>query len=182
MSNKAPRFIKPMHPKTEISPDPIAIKKVLNQGWAGQVKIHGHRAQIHLQNKQAVAFTRKGSIHRKALPENLIEQLNHLFQTDEGFTVVDCEWLKTQNRLYLFDLLVWNGKRLSNQTYAERYELLPQVYTSNEIQTLPLLYRCQDCLDVIADPDPLIEGIVLKALNSQGFTDSAIIRCRKKSL
>src|SRR5258708_4611846 len=39
-------FIKAMHPKTEIQPSLAAIGKILKAGWVGQMKIHGHRAQI----------------------------------------------------------------------------------------------------------------------------------------
>src|SRR5262245_59399349 len=59
-------FIKAMHPKAEIRPDAVAIEKILGMGWVGQLKIHGHRAQIHVsadENESPIIYNRQGKRH-----------------------------------------------------------------------------------------------------------------------
>ena len=66
-------YIRAMHPKTEIKPTPEAVAKILSLGWAGQLKIHGHRAQIHLpadSEKDVIVYNRQGRPHGKLLPDN----------------------------------------------------------------------------------------------------------------
>src|SRR5690606_26431764 len=95
-------------PKTEIRPQPDAIARILKSGWVGQTKIHGHRAQIHINANESikpVVFNRQGRVHKKALPNVLIDELRRLLPVKEGWTVVDCEWLKATDQLYLFDIL-----------------------------------------------------------------------------
>src|SRR5437879_2623969 len=71
-------FIKAMHPKTEISPSRAAVEKMLKAGWVGQMKIHGHRAQIHLPSAsndgakvEPIAYNRQGRPHGKLLPDEI---------------------------------------------------------------------------------------------------------------
>ena len=65
------RFIRAMHPKTDIKPDRADVAKVLKAGWWGQLKIHGHRAQIHVPSDphaDVEAYNREGQRHAPALP------------------------------------------------------------------------------------------------------------------
>lgn len=178
------RFIRTMHPKTEIQPDPVAIKRILQQGWVGQEKIHGHRVQIHLPpDPQATmrAFNRHGNEHRRALDECLQEELRRLFGPLDEWLVLEAEWLKPQKQLFLFDLIKKDNKVLHRSTYTERYELLPQVYRSDHIATLPLLRTAERCLDVLDQQRPKFsEGLVFKSTTTRGFADTAIIRCRRQ--
>src|SRR4051812_24498860 len=76
-------FIKAMHPKTEIRPDPESMIKVLQNGWIGQLKIHGHRAQIHIHadpTKKPIAFTRQGRRHTVPLPTPMVKEIARLFR------------------------------------------------------------------------------------------------------
>ena len=177
-----PAFIRAMHPKAAIRPDPGAISRVLATGWVGQLKIHGHRAQIHIPaapEAELVAFTRKGTRHKVPLSATMIAELRRLLSPQSGWNVVDCEWVKEQQILYLFDMLKKNSEVLSAATYPERYAQLPQLYLSPALRTLPLLTTLDKCLAALKSPEPWIEGLVFKSSTSTGFLDTAIVRCRK---
>lgn len=176
-------FIRSMHPKTQIKPEESAMRRILDQGWWAQMKIHGHRAQIHLASSNGeptlIAYTRKGSLHTKEVPEELKGEIFRLFSPKEGWSAIDCEWVKSQGKLYLFDYLKKDGHVLRSLNYRERYEMLPQVYQSDLIETLPVYKSVRQCLEVLFSPNPLVEGLVFKSTHSPGFSDTAIVRCRK---
>lgn len=174
-------FIKAMHPKTEISPSRPAIEKILKMGWVGQMKIHGHRAQIHLSlSGEPLAYNRQGKLHAKLLTKEIVKELRRIFDLTTEWTVIDAEWLKPENKLYIFDILKKDGKPLRALTYEERYKLLPRDYISPHVQTLPLITNLDKCMDVLARPEEYIEGLVFKSMTTKGFSDTSIVRCRKK--
>jgi ATP-dependent DNA ligase len=175
-------FIRPIHPKTEIKPDPSLIKKILSEGWWAQKKIHGHRAQIHLSSNPAdgvLAYNRQGRLHAIKLSKEIEDELRRLLPLKSGWSAVDAEWVKPQNKLYLFDVLKLNGQMLNTMTYEERYQMLPQVYVSQYVETLPIISQVAKCLEIMESTEPLIEGLVFKSRKSRGFSDSSIVRCRK---
>ena len=175
-------YIKAMHPKSEIKPTLASVEKILKAGWAGQTKIHGHRAQIHLcadRDENAIAYNRQGQPHKKLLPSEIIDELYRVLDLKTNWTVIDTEWLKPENKLFVFDVIKLNGENLRRLTYLERWNLLPRAYISPYIQTLPLLTTAKKCMDVLDSSDTHIEGLVFKALHSKGFEDTSIIRCRK---
>jgi hypothetical protein len=175
-------YIRAMHPKTEIRPDRAAIKRVLDMGWAGQLKIHGHRAQFHVSanpEEEVLAYNRQGVFHRKEVPEDLASELRRLFLPTKGWSVVDAEWLKGENKVYVFDYLKKDGVILKGRTYQERYDMLPRAYISPIIETLPLYKTVEKCMEALDRDDERIEGLVFKALETPGFNDTSIIRCRK---
>jgi ATP-dependent DNA ligase len=173
-----------MHPKTEIRPERTAIKRILDQGWAGQLKIHGHRAQIHIPADATPVhvYNRQGQFHAKLLPESLVSELRRIFGPKDGWTVLDAEWLKGTDRLFVFDILKREGSILDSMTYSQRWDLLPRVYSSESIETLPLLRTVDKCMDALEQAAGMehVEGLVLRALNTSGFSDTSIIRCRLK--
>ncbi len=176
-------FIKAMHPKTEISPTRTAVDKILRAGWVGQVKVHGHRAQIHISadsDEAVVAYNRQGRPHSILLPEKIAKELRRVLDLQEGWTVIDAEWLKPKNQLFIFDVLKLNGKVLRRMSYAERFALLPKSYISPHVKTLPLLTTPEKCMDILASEEDHIEGLVFKSLTTKGFEDTSIIRCRKR--
>lgn len=180
----ASTYIRAMHPKTEIRPDPAAIKRVLEMGWAGQPKIHGHRAQFHISADPAdevLAYNRQGVFHKKEVPDDVAAELRRLFLPTSGWAVVDAEWLKPQNKVYVFDYLKKDGVILRGNTYQERYDLLPRLYISPIVETLPLLKTLDKCLATLEREEATLEGLVFKALDTPGFNDTSIIRCRKAS-
>lgn len=175
-------FIKAMHPKTELKPSREAIEKILKLGWAGQMKIHGHRAQIHLsRNEEPLAYNRQGRLHKILLPNEIVKELIRIVEPKEGWTVIDTEWLKPERKLFIFDILKKDDKSLSRLTYSDRYKLLPRSYLSPHVQTLPLLLTVEKCMNVLHKNDEHIEGLVFKSMNTKGFSDTGIIRCRNIS-
>ncbi|OQW49329.1 MAG: hypothetical protein A4S09_12500 [Proteobacteria bacterium SG_bin7] len=174
-------YIKAMHPKTEISPTRASIEKILKMGWVGQMKVHGHRAQIHLHPKEEpIAFNRQGKPHKKLLPPEIVTELRRLFHLEKGWSVIDSEWLKPENKLYIFDVLKYNDKILRGLTYEKRYELLPKYFISPHVQALPVLTSVEKCMDVLAREEEFVEGLVFKSITTKGFEDTSIVRCRKK--
>lgn len=175
------RFIRAMHPRTAIQPKADAIARVLQSGWAGQWKIHGHRAQIHIPppgDGSCLAYNRQGALHRKKLPEEIDAELSRLFAREDGWTVIDSEWLKGEDRIFVFDILRAGGVLNSSLTYAERYEQIPRVYRSSCIETLPLLMTVSGCMAAVESAPEFVEGLVFRALHTRGFQDTSIIRCR----
>ncbi len=172
-----------MHPKTEIGVDPQAIKRILANGWWGQIKIHGHRAQIHIAADPKVliqVYTRQGKSHARSLSPLMAKELRRLFAPAKDWSVIEAEWLKSADRLYLFDFIKREGVFLDQLSYDERWHLLPRDYISPVIETLPILRTVEACLAVLDNPAVEVEGLVFKSSRSPGFSDSSIIRCRKK--
>lgn len=176
-------YIRAPHPKTEIRPERSAVERVLSAGWVGQVKIHGHRAQIHISSDPEVSpivYNRQGKPHQKELSLPIISELRRLFTPARGWNVVDAEWIKSEDKLFVFDFLKKDGVALSRQTYTERYNLLPRNFISPHFQVLPLLTSVEKCLEPLASTDPNIEGVVFKSPTTAGFSDTSVIRCRRK--
>lgn len=176
-------FLRPMHPKTAIRPDPQAIQRILALGWVAQLKIHGHRAQIHIpadESAEIIAFNRHGSRHKKALSPSIQKELRRVFAPKEGWNVIDTEWLKPEDKIYVFDIIKQEGKLLRHLAFPQRWKLLPRAYLSPHLSTLPLLTTQAECLKALASNAPHVEGLVFKAGTRAGFADSSILRCRKR--
>lgn len=170
-----------MHPKTEIGPTRAAVTRVLNLGWVGQLKIHGHRAQIHIPaeaSKLPLAYNRHGELHKKELPELFVKELRRLFRPKKGWNVIDAEWLKKEDRLFVFDVVKLEGELLSRLTYPERWKLLPRAFISPVVSVLPMLTTVEKCMDVLESGGEHVEGLVFKSQSTRGFEDTSIVRCR----
>jgi len=177
-------FIRPAHPKTEIRPTPEAIRKILEAGWQGQLKIHGHRAQIHIPadpEEEILAYNRHGQLHKKKIPETFLSELRRLFAPAQQWNVIDAEWMKNEDKLYVFDFLKQEGELLHRLNFMARWKLLPRAYLSPVFQTLGVLTTLDQCLQALKRPEPFIEGLVFKS-SAQGFEDSSIIRCRRPQI
>lgn len=176
-------FIRPMHPKSEIRPDVAAIRRILNRGWCAQTKIHGHRAQIHIPADKTLpllVFNRHGAPHKKTLEPQLEAELRKCFTPSVGWNVIDSEWLKPEKKIYVFDFIKFQDKLLSHLTFPERWAILPRIFSSDCIEVLPLIHSANGCMEVLESQEEYIEGIVLKSLNTPGFQDTSIVRCRKR--
>jgi ATP-dependent DNA ligase len=171
-----------MHPKTEIRSDAAAIARILQAGWVGQQKIHGHRAQIHIPaetDRELIAYTRQGKQHTRALPAPLIKELRRLFTPSKGWNTIDAEWVKAIDYLYVFDLLKQEDEVLRGLTFPERWGRLPRAFLSPCIRVLPLLRDLPSCLKALNE-EGAVEGLVFKSSTSTGFADTSIVRCRRK--
>lgn len=147
------------------------------------MKIHGHRAQIHISadpTQDVIVYNRMGRPHKMLLPAGITKELRRIFELKDGWTVIDGEWLKPEGKLFIFDFLRKDGKLLRSLSYADRYALLPRSFISPSVKTLPLLTSLPKCLEVLATTDEQIEGLVFKSLASKGFDDTSIVRCRKR--
>ena len=179
----SPPYIRAPHPKTGILPEPSTIKRILGTGWVGQTKIHGHRCQLHVPAEGAkgvIAFTRQGKRHAKAMSDAMLKEVVRLFRPETGWNVVDAEWLKPEDKLFVFDYLKKEGRLLSKLAFPQRFELLPRAYISPHITTLPLLRDLKQCLDVLGSTDPHVEGLVFKSLTRIGFADTSVVRCVRR--
>ena len=181
---RASAFIKTAHPKKEIKVDISAFRRILEEGWWGQCKIHGHRAQIHLSANPAekcLAFNRHDQLHAKELDTEIITELRRILDLQKGWSAIEAEWLKPEKKLFLFDYIKANDVILATLGYEERYQLLPRAYLSPHIATLAVLRTAEDCMAVIRDPAAHIEGLLFKSRFSQGFSNHSMIRCRKSA-
>ena len=176
-------YIPSMHPKTEILPDPSAISKILEAGWVGQLKVHGHRAQIHIPadpREGLIVYNRQGKRHAKELSPSMTQEILRLFHPNKGWNVVDAEWLKPEKKIFVFDFLKHEGETLWLRTYPERWSFLPRAFLSPHLAVLPLLRDLTSCLKVLRSMDPHSEGLVFKSTTSVGFSDTSIVRCRRR--
>ncbi len=103
-----------------------------------------------------------------------------MFAPAAGWNVIDGEWLKGTDRVYVFDILKQEGRLLRDLTYLQRWELLPRLYISPMVETLPIYRTVAKCLEILAQADEKIEGLVFKSLTTPGFQDTSIIRCRRR--
>ncbi len=161
---------------------PDAMQRILDAGWVAQLKIHGHRVQLHVPadaSKPLRALNRQGQTHRKVIPPSMDSEIRRLFQPKEGWNVVDAEWLKDEGKIFVFDLLRHEGEVLRRLTFPERYERLPRLYLSPHLSTLPIIRDLKGCLEALKNDRPYIEGLVFRSLTTIGFGDTGIIRCRK---
>ncbi len=182
MPKVKPRFLRPMHPKAAIRANREAITKILAAGWVGQLKIHGHRAQIHIPSDRSqgvVAYTRHGKRHSTPMPEGMISELFRIFSPLKGWNVIDAEWVKENKKLYVFDLIVQEGEALHRLTFPERWKRLSREYLSPHLATLPQLLTLEDCMKALQSTKPYVEGLVFKSIHSPGFEDRSIVRCRR---
>ena len=179
---KASRFLRTGHPKKEVRADAQAFRRILDEGWWGQCKIHGHRAQIHIsasEKDEVIAYNRHGRLHAKILEPEIVAELRRILAPEKGWTAIEAEWLKPEKKLFLFDYIKKDDKILSSLSYEERYQLLPRLYLSPYVSTLTVLRTVDECLEVMKDPSPHVEGLMFKSRHSKGFSNLSMIRCRK---
>lgn len=173
------RFLKPQHPKATVMPRLDAIQRIFALGWVGQAKMNGRRAQIHILPGEAIqAFTRQGAPHTKPIPHE-IDVLLHQWFGGTGPTVLDAEWFPFDGKLYIFDALALDGKRLDRFSFPERHALLFKDFINPLIKVLPILKTAKEAWALLQGSDAAVEGIVLRSSASQGWPDTAIVRCRK---
>ncbi len=175
------RFIRPVHPKTQIAPVESAIKKVIDAGWWGQPKINGHRAQIHIpaDARPCLVYNRQGQLHKEQLTVGLEAELRRLFSPTKDWNTIDAEWMKSDQKIFVFDFLKKDGVLLDQMSFSERYDLIPKLYLSPGISTLPVLKTTEKCMQFLSTRcAEHLEGLVFRAAHSRGFSDGSIVRCR----
>ena len=63
----------------------------------------------------------------------------------------------------------------------ERWKQLPRAFLSPHVTVLPLIPDLEGCLKAIRSSEPRVEGLVFKSTRTPGFSDTSIVRCRKRS-
>ena len=177
-------YIRAMHPKTEIRPDLESVRRILDAGWVAQLKIHGHRAQVHIHEsalQPVLVYNRQGQLHKKELPAAMENELRRIFQPARGWNVIDAEWIKDQDKIYAFDFLKQDDQLLRGLNFETRWKRLPRNVLSPSVQILPLLRDAKECMEALARSEEWIEGVVFKS-QTPGFEDTSIIRCRKQKI
>lgn len=178
MKKERQYFVKGPHPKTTIPNSSTAIQQFIDQGWIWQLKINGRRLQIVLlADGRYQAWTRHGKPFSTKIPAQVIASLFQFFGPQKSYTIIEGEWL--DGKYYLFDMLVKEGKSLSNLTYKERHSLLKRDYILPYMALLPLKTSVKEAMKVLlCEDDRTVEGIVLKSPHP-GMTHHHIVRCRK---
>jgi ATP-dependent DNA ligase len=173
-------FIKCQHPNHAIAPERFAIERVIKSGWIAQKKMNGHRLQIHIGPEgQLTAYTRHGRVHTQKLSNELKFSFES-YRDKDGWLCLEGEWLKSENQVYLFDILRYKSNTLSFQTYRERLKILKSIFhISGQIKLLRTYKKVDDCLRILEGKDEHIEGLVFKAFDTKGWPDTAIVRCLK---
>ena len=179
-----PFFLQAQHPKSSVEPTRTSVEKMLGAGYLAQRKVNGHRAQIHISaDGRLVAFTRSGTKHTRNFTQATTEHLVTNFKPDKGWTILDAEWQKQEDKVYLFDLLQVGSELFSNKSFEERYTMLRDQFTIGPgVGFLVLLKDVASCLSMLGDPSPFTEGLVWRLVKSPGFHDSSILRCRKSGV
>lgn len=163
--------------------DPLVFRRILDAGWWGQMKVQGHRVQIHISadpKQPCLAFTRLGKLHVRKLDPELEAELRRILTLKHSWSAIEAEWLKDEKKLFIFDYIKFNGEVLSACSYKQRYEMLPRIYQSPHVSTLPVLRTVTECMTVAKDASPHVEGLVFKSIDSIGFANHSMIRCRKQ--
>ncbi len=179
------RYIRAMHPRASVKSDDASLRKMLAAGWVAQRKVHGHRVQIHVSadpEQEVLLYNRLGNFHRKKLEPSIIGEIRRIFSPQEGVNVLDAEWLKPEGLIFVFDFLKSQSQLLNRMTFCERHELLPILYRSDCLQTLPVLKTFESCKAIIQSQDSHTEGLVFKSSTTRGFSDTSVLRCRKSIL
>jgi hypothetical protein len=169
------------------------------QGWLAQAKKNGTNAVVFVSpEKKLTMMNRHGSALRWTPPPETAALLSGIPGT--GWHVLNGELLhhKTKslkNVLYLFDVLVWDGDYLLDQTYAERYNRLQLIFMemiqrSHRAQHHPFHSEVGSVwlaknygnnfawlfgkLDGEVD-----EGLMLKNPTARGFGGDWMVKCRR---
>lgn len=178
------KFIKCQSPGGSVLPRADTIGRILSSGWVAQKKMDGARTQVHISSSGIIdVYTRHGSLHTKDMPDNIKQLLRQHFSSKIGWNVLDCEWLRHQDKLYIFDIMKWGDVSFHTLTYEERYKILSShAIITPEVSILPLYTSIDKCLAVLQEAmdDKFLEGLVFKAYTSTGWSDTGMVRCRKK--
>ncbi len=127
-----------------------------------------------------LVFNRQGDLHKKAVSPALDAEIRRVLAPQADWSAIDAEWLKADDRVFLFDFLKREGRSLETMPYEERWALLPRVYRSPFLETLEIFRTADKCLEALARTETWVEGLVFKSLKAPGFSDASVVRCRKR--
>ena len=178
-------FIKSPTPKAEIIPNTTTIRKILSEGWVGQIYWLGHWLQLHIpasRKQSIIVYNRQGQPYGNELPDFVLEDLEKFFSPLKGWNALVAKWVPAARKLHIFDMVKKDGIVLSHLGYKDRWSMIPRVYPSKSIVTAKTITTVEKCLEVVNDPNPKIAGLVFHSQNSTGFNATSVIRCRKNRI
>lgn len=180
-------YIFPPRPKNPISPNDI--ESWDNGQMIGQPKINGSNVVLFTDGSHLLIYNRHSQRFSSFKIDN-DEVLSSLYKCDEGkWMVLNGEYLNKSkkdednevfnNKLIIFDILVYNSEYLIGSTFQERIELLDKIYGKLRSDK-PYLYSISDNIyrvksyefefkkifDSLIKID-MVEGLVFKRKNAK---------------
>ena len=200
-------YLYPPRPRTAIKFGSDNFRRLLASGeWIAQPKLNGQRTLIYVDPEGQLQFWDR---HKKPssyqFPEWLVDDLKQVLNVPRGeWSVFDSELLHLKdkhikNTIYIFDMLVRDGKFLLNTTYSERHEMLREITGADSVDSDGMATKLTEHVWVADSMGPdlwedkwsltnisYVEGFVLKKAdaklapcvvpkNNSGWQ----IRCRK---
>lgn len=103
--------------------------------WQVQLKLNGTRSLIVFRPDGGIEFYNRHAEHHKAwsAPEWMVEEIKKRFVVEKGkWSIIDSELLHSKHAsvkdtLYVFDILVLNGRYLVGTSYEDRFAMLSEV-------------------------------------------------------
>lgn len=137
-----------------------------NELWAAEVKKNGWRCLTYI-NDNILFYNR----HNRLITENFTS-LRKSLKDIPPKTILDGEILNfrtkdVKEKLYLFDVIMWDGKLLASQPYIERIKYLKNIPTSEHVEIAEQFYKNKVRLFYDSINSQLLEGIVLKRIDSK---------------
>ena len=104
-------------------------------GWKAQLKLNGTRNLIVFNPDGGVEFYNRHAAHHKAwtAPDWMVEEIRERFCVKKGkWSIIDSELLHSKHTsvkdtLYVFDILVLDGRYLVGTSYEDRFAMLSEV-------------------------------------------------------
>ena len=129
------RYLFPPRPKNPI--DPSELDFFDNNSLISQPKINGSNCVLFTNGKQTFAMNRHNSRLTGFSMDEL--ELNSLYRGEEGeWLVLNAEWTNKSkrdetgnifnNKLIIFDILVYKSDYLIGSTFSERIDILDDLY------------------------------------------------------
>jgi len=171
-------------PDKPVETSPAVVASLIEQDWICNAKYDGWRVQIYIDGPGHVRFlSRVGrpidQTNVKMHP--IFAQAFELMDLPAG-TVIDAEFIGPRGHqdqaIYIFDMLAWDGKWLTQKPYIERWERCQQIkLSSNRIQLaetvendfIGFFNRLKAAWD--GESIHLWEGIVVKARSGKMTLD-----------
>lgn len=176
-------YIYPPRIKTVLPPSGTVSFEHMNQFMA-QVKLNGSCMMLYIHRNVLLTYNRHKELMAHKMDKRELLALN---PTDTYMVLVGEYMNKNQtdengepwnHKFVIFDILVYEGKHLIGKTFAERFELLRELYPDNPVKK-HLHQISENCFRVDSfdnnfeevfqevTPHQMYEGIVLKKKNSR---------------
>jgi bifunctional non-homologous end joining protein LigD len=139
-----------------------AICLITDNNWTAQEKMDGERRAAHAENGTVIGSNRKGLV--VPLPQSIADELLAI-SNRTGAIRVDGELIG--DILYVFDLHIYQGKRLHSRPWLERIQLAESALVRcKQIRTVPVAVTTDEKRDLWNQVLTASgEGVVFKRIN-----------------